>query len=176
MKKQAGLEGLFDEVLGLQREGPKPVIIETKGKSDLTLEQEKKQVLDEIEQGLNRKVTSVLEGVVSTFELSDDDLYEFDEDQGRMVMRKEPPPWWKERYGDRAVEMFRAAAHGRMKRSDAPVAIDIAQKVHQSAVRARAMERSTNSPLNAVVVQMVGILPQYEVREAPSIDTEGEER
>lgn len=165
MSKKAGLEGLFDEVLGLQKEGPKPVIIETKGKSELTIEQERKQVLDEIERNLNHKVNTVLEGVVSTFELSDEEL-----------ATGEPPERWVNLYGDRAPEMYRAALHGRLKRSEAPVAIDIAQKVHQSAVRARAMERSSNTPLNATVVQMVGILPQYEVREAPCIDTEGEER
>jgi hypothetical protein len=154
----------FAELAGREPTPPAPLEPLTKEEQALSGPQRNLRQLARVEESLHEKSADVLQAALNTFDLTDEEL------QG-----KDPPERWvRECGGDqrRAREKFSIARNARFSRREAPVALDIAERVHANQSRIKAAEKSRDVPLGAIVVQMQVPLPTFE--KVQVVDTDGE--
>lgn len=160
-------EDLFNKLAGKEEElKPEAPIVVPPLPGDVTMAPAERRELQlkEAETRLLEKTLTVLDASVSTFELTDAELQ----------APKPPERWVREDGPEKAMERFNIARNARLNKRDAPIAIDIASKVHAAATRARAAKKGDAQPLNAVVVSMtLTAPPAFEEREV--VTTEGQE-
>lgn len=152
-------EDLFNKLAGKEEE-LKPeagiVVPPLPGEVSMAPAERRELQLKEAEARLLEKTMTVLDASVSTFELTDQELQ----------APTPPERWVRESGADKAMERFNIARNARLNKRDAPIAIDIAAKVHAATTRARAAEKGKVVPLNAVVVNMtLQAPPAFEERE-----------
>lgn len=139
-------EDLFNKLAGKEEElkAPEAIMHPLPGDVSMSSSERRELQLKEAEARLLDKTLTVLDASISTFELTDAEL------------QAPTPPvrWVRESGAEKAMERFNIARNARLNKRDAPIAIDIASKVHATVSRARAAAKGSQAPLNAVVVHM----------------------
>lgn len=160
MKPKRSLQDMFDRLKGREPvplpavPEPQPLAVTEARKPP---QARNRAELARVSTSLYGKAASILESALSTFDLSDEEL------RGKGA----PARWVAECDGDvrAAEERFRVAREARLDKRSAPVALDIAEKVHTNQTRIQSQQKQRDIPLGAVVVQMMVPLPEYEVRQ-----------
>lgn len=167
MKPRRSLQDMFDRLRGREPLQPKELQAPApipKEKRALTTAQRRAEQLSGIQERLSGKSSEILEFALGSFDLTDKELRSPD-----------PPERWVREMGDerRARERFHVARSAQLSKREAPVALELAEKVNTNDARIKAARKGKDVQLNVMVAQMTVPMPEYEVRQV--VETESED-